>query len=168
MPGTKHRMMSRAVAKPERSFARVFPWHDSYHICTGVGMWVSWCLQHQIYAPVMPQVSSEVSHVVNFLAAIMQLYEWFSSSVSPSVRPSVCLSHLFTSHHRIIMKFSGVITIDCSDVHEKGQGQMSKVKVTKVKTQFSRFRTVTPVWIHIWRWNDAQTWCGIGMVPYCF
>ena len=59
-------------------------------------------------------------------------------------------------HHRIITKFSGVITISRRDVHAKGQGQMSKVKVTEVMTPFSRFRTVTPVWIHIWKWNDAQ------------
>ena len=43
------------------------------------------------------------------------------------------------------MKFSGVISIDKSDVHAKGQGQSSKVKVTEVKTQFTHFRTVTPV-----------------------
>ena len=35
--------------------------------------------------------------------------------------------------------------MDISDVHAKGQGQRSKVKVTEVKTQLSRFRTVTPV-----------------------
>ena len=33
----------------------------------------------------------------------------------------------------------------------------SKVKVTEVMTPFSRFRTVTPVWIHIWWWNVAQS-----------
>ena len=59
------------------------------------------------------------------------------------------------SHHRIIMKFSGVITNDRSDVHAKGQGQRSEVKVTEVTTQLYSFRTVTPVWIHIWWWNDA-------------
>ena len=32
----------------------------------------------------------------------------------------------------------------------------SKVKVTKVMTPLSRFRTV-PFWIHIWQWNDAQS-----------
>ena len=32
------------------------------------------------------------------------------------------------------MKFSGVITIDKSDVHAKGQYQRSKVKVADVKT----------------------------------
>ena len=57
------------------------------------------------------------------------------------------------SHHQIIMKFSGVITNDKSDVHAKGQGQRSKVKVTEVMTPFSRFRTVTPVWIQILWWN---------------
>ena len=103
-------------------------------------------------------------------------------AVRPFVTPfSLC------SHHRIIMKFSGVITNDKSDVHAKGQGQRSKVKVTEVKTQLSRitndksdvhakvqgqrskvkvtevkaqlsrFRTVTPVWIHIWWWSDAQS-----------
>ena len=85
-------------------------------------------------------------------------------SVCPSVRPSVCLSVCLSvtpfwlcSHHPIIMKFSGVITSDKSDVHAKGQGQRSKVKVTEVTTQFNRFRTVTPVWIHIWWWNDAYS-----------
>ena len=33
----------------------------------------------------------------------------------------------------------------------------SKVKVTEVMTPFSRFRTVTPVWIHMLWWNDAQS-----------
>ena len=70
---------------------------------------------------------------------------------SKDVRPSVC------SHHPIIMKWSRVITNDKSDIHAKVQGQRSKVKVTEVKTQLSHFRTVTPVWIHIWWWNDAQS-----------
>ena len=61
------------------------------------------------------------------------------------------------SHHRIIMKFSGVITNDQRKVHAKGQGQRSKVKVTELTTLPNRFRTVTPVWIHIWWWNDAYS-----------
>ena len=86
-----------------------------------------------------------------------------------SVCPSVCLSVRLSvrlsvtpcspcSHHRIIMKFSGVITMVKSDVHAKVQGQRSKVKVTEVNTQLSRFRTLTPVWIHIWQWNHAHSW----------
>ena len=71
-----------------------------------------------------------------FLAATKQLYEWFSPSVCPSVRLSV-----FTNGR--------------SDVHAKGQGHRSKVKVTEVIIQLSRFRTVTPLWIYIWWWNDA-------------
>ena len=89
-------------------------------------------------------------------------------SVCPSVCPSVCLSVCLSvrpsvtplnwqcSCHRIILKFSGV-TINRHDVRAKGQGQRSKVKLTEVMTPFSRFRTVTPIWIHIWRWNDAQS-----------
>ena len=96
-----------------------------------------------------------------FLAATKQLYDWFSPSVRPSVRLSVRPSVTpFSpcSHHRIIMKFSGVITMVKSDVHAKGQGQRSKVKVTEVNIQLSRFRTLTPVWIHIWQWNHAHSW----------
>ena len=74
------------------------------------------------------------------------------TSIWPSVTP-----FWLCSHHRIIMKFSGVITSDRRDVHAKGQGQRSKVKVTEVITQLYRFRTVTPVWIHIWWWNDAYS-----------
>ena len=77
-----------------------------------------------------------------------------------SVCPSVCLSvtpFWLCSHHRIIMKFSAVITNDQSKVHAKGQGQRSKVKVTEVTTQLNRFWTVTPVWIDIWWWNDAYS-----------
>ena len=67
---------------------------------------------------------------------------WMVQSVRPSVRLSVCLSVRLSvtpfwlcSHHPIIMKFSGVITSDKSDIHAKGQGQRSKVKVTEVTTQ---------------------------------
>ena len=93
---------------------------------------------------------------VCFLAATKQLYKWYFPSVRLSVCPSVTPFWL-CSHHRIIMKFSGVITNDQSKVHAKGQGQRSKVKVTEVTTQLNRFRTVTPVWIHIWWWNDAYS-----------
>ena len=99
-----------------------------------------------------------------FLAATKQLYKWYFPSVCPSVRLSVCpcvrLSvwpFWLCSHHRIIMKFSGVITNDRRKVHAKGQGQRSKVKVTEVTTHLNRFRTVTPVWIHIWWRNDAYS-----------
>ena len=92
----------------------------------------------------------KVPHCINqnwFLAATKQLFEWYFLSVCPSVP----LSHLFDcSHHRIIMKFSEVITKDQGEVHAKGQGQRTKVKVTEITTQLNRFQTVTPVWIHIW------------------
>ena len=73
-----------------------------------------------------------------FLAATKQLYEWYFLSVCLSVCLSVRLSvtpFWLCSHHRIIMKFSGVITTHQGNVHAKGQGQRSKVKVTEVTTQ---------------------------------
>ena len=95
-----------------------------------------------------------------FIFSCDQAALWMVQSVRPSVRLSVRLSvtpFWLCSHHPIIMKFSGVITSDKSDVHAKGQGQRSKVKVTEVTTQLHRFRTVTPVWIHIWWWDDAYS-----------
>ena len=87
------------------------------------------------------------------------IYSHHNTYVFSLRRPSVCLSvcpsvtpFWLCSHHHFIMKFSGVIISDKSDFHAKGQGQRSKVKVT---TQLYRFRTVTPVWIHKWWWNDA-------------
>ena len=100
------------------------------------------------------------SHFSIHLPWIVCFYLRPSSSIYGSVRPSVRLSvtpFWLCSHHHIIMKFSGGITNDRSDVRAKGQGQKSKVKVTEVNTHFSRFQTVTPLWIHIWWWNDAQS-----------
>ena len=65
-------------------------------------------------------------------------------SVCLSVRPSVTPFWQCSCQH-IILKFSRDITIDRRDVHAKGQGQRSKVKVTEVMTPLSCFRTITPV-----------------------
>ena len=72
--------------------------------------------------------------------AALQMVFSVCLSVCPSVRLSVCPSvtpFWLCSHHRIIMKFSEVITKDQGKVHAKGQGQRSKVKVTEVTTQLS-------------------------------
>ena len=76
----------------------------------------------------------------SFLAATKQLYEWFSLSVRPSVRLSV---YVPSSYHHEIFRSS-----ERSDVHAKGSDSRSL-------TQLYRFRTVTPVWIHIWWWNGS-------------
>ena len=88
---------------------------------------------------------------------------WMVFSVCPSVTP-----FWLCSHHLIIMKFSGVITLDQGKVHAKGQGQRSKVKVTEVTTQnfvsglYLQFEfTCDDEMIHI-------AWCCLGEVPYCF
>ena len=120
----------------------------------------------QLYEWFSPSVCPSVclsvcpSHLFSCDQAALQMV----FSICPSVRLSVCPSvrlpvtpFWLCSHNRIIMKFSGVITNDQSKVHAKGQGQRSKVKVTEVTTQLNRFRTVTPVWIHIWWWNVAYS-----------
>ena len=95
----------------------------------------------------------------SLLAATKQLYKWYFPSVRLSVRLSVCLSHLFDYVPIIVSSWNFQellpITNDQSKVHAKVQGQRSKV--TEVTTQLNRFRTVTPVWIHIWWWNDAYS-----------
>ena len=98
-----------------------------------------------------------------FLAATKQLYDWFSPSVCLTVDPSVCLSvcpsQIF--HHVPIIvsswNFHELLPMTKRDAHAKGHGQRSKVKVIEVNAQFNRFRTVTPVWIRIWWWNDAYS-----------
>ena len=94
-------------------------------------------------------------YAVPFLAATKQLYEWFSPSVCLSVHPS----HLFDYVPIIVSLWNFQELLPMAEVTSiaKGQGQRSKVKVTEVTTQLSRFRTVTPVWIHIWRWNDTYS-----------
>ena len=80
-----------------------------------------------------------------------------------SVRLSVCLSVRLSVCHTFLTMFPS------SDHHEIFRSYYqwqkwrpckrprSEVKVTEVNTQLNRFRTVTPVWIHIWWWNDAYS-----------
>ena len=68
----------------------------------------------------------KTEYPLSFLAATKQLYEWSFPSVCLSVCHTFLAAFLLCSHHRIIMKFSGVITNDRSDVHAKGQGQRSR------------------------------------------
>ena len=63
-----------------------------------------------------------------FLAATKQLCEWSCLSVSRTI--SLC------SCHRIIMTFSGVITIDNNNSYGHAEGHRSKVKVAEIKTNF--------------------------------
>ena len=86
-----------------------------------------------------------------FSAATKQLYEWSS--------PSLCLSvcHTFLTmfpssyHHEIFRSYYQW------QKWRPCKRSRSKVKVTEVNTQLNRFRTVTPVWIHIWWWNYAYS-----------
>ena len=92
---------------------------------------------------------------MKFLAATKQLYKWYFPSVRPSVCPSV--RHTFLTmfpssyHHEIFRSYYEW------QKWRPCKRSRSKVKVTEVTTQLYRFQTVTPVWIHIWWWNDGYS-----------
>ena len=102
-----------------------------------------------------------MSPVCLFLAATKQLYEWYSLSVCLSV----CPSHLFDYVPIIVSSRNFQELLPMTEVMSmlKVKVRGPKVKVTEVTTQLNYFRTVTPVWIHIWWWNHAY-----GLVHYCF
>ena len=89
-----------------------------------------------------------INDVCCFLAATKQLYDLFSPSVCPSVCLSICHTFftMFPSsyHHEIFRNYYQW------QKWRPWKRSRSKVKVTEVNTQLNRFRTVTPVWIHIW------------------
>ena len=107
------------------------------------GKWFSFFFFHDINGAI-PSVATK------------QLCEWFSPSLHPSAHVSVTPFSL-CFHHRIIMKLLLPMTEVMFMQEVKVRGQRSKVNITEVKTQFSCFWTITPVWIHIWWWNDAQS-----------
>ena len=117
---------------------------------------VFWLMQSYMSWYILSFFGFIFTSLIFFIFCCDQAALWMVQSVCLSVRLSVTPFWL-CSHHRIIMKFSGVNTSDRGDVHTEGQGQRSKVKVTEVNTQLSHFWTVTPVWIHIWWWNDAYS-----------
>ena len=90
---------------------------------------------------------------------IMRFWLRPSSSANGIFCPSVRLSHLFYYVPIIVLSgnFQELLLMTTVRTMQKCQGQSSKVKVTEVKAQLNSFRTVTPVWIHIWWWNDAQS-----------
>ena len=97
----------------------------------------------------------------------------FCLSVCLSVRLSVCMyvcmSLCLSVRHTFLTMFpSSYHRENFKSYHQgpgkrsKGPGQRSKVKVTEVTTQLNRFWTVTPVWIHIWWWNDTYSLMLLG------
>ena len=88
---------------------------------------------------------------------------WMVQSVCPSVCPSVCLSVCLSVCHTFLTMFPSSYHHEIFRSYYQWQKwrpckrSRSKVKVTEVTTQLNRFRTVTPVWIHIWWWDDAYS-----------
>ena len=85
------------------------------------------------------------------------------SSMNDSVRRCVCLSvrlsHLCNYVPIIVSSWNFQKLLPMTEVMSiqkvkvKGQRSMSQ----RSKNQFSRLRTVTPVWIRMWWWNPAES-----------
>ena len=90
--------------------------------------------------------------------------------MAQSVHPSVCLSHLFDYVPIIVSSWNFQELLPMTEVTSmqevKVRGQKSRSRSSTPNLAVSR--TATPVWIHIWRWNDAQAWSCLKEVPYCF
>ena len=101
------------------------------------------------------------------LAATKQLYEWFCLSVRPSVCPlSICLSHLFDNFPLIVSSWIAQEWHKAWRSIEEASYCFSKSSIkfqdpgdkkSSILTPIGRFQTVTPVLIHWWLWNDAQS-----------
>ena len=119
-----------------------------------------------IFCPTGLSWSMDQRKVALLSAAIFscdQAALWMVQSVRLSVRlsvhPSVCLyvCHTFLTmfpssyHHEI---FRGYYQWRKWRPCKRSR---SKVKVTEVTTELNRFWTVTPVWIHMWWWNNAYS-----------
>ena len=81
-----------------------------------------------------------------------------------SICPSICLSVRMSVRHTFLTMFPSSYHHEIFRSYYHGQKRCpckrsrSKVEVTEVNTQLSRFRTLTPVWIHIWQWNHVHSW----------
>ena len=107
--------------------------------------------EYTFQPPGLGSIQQEWINFVRFLIiSCDQAALWTVFSVRPSVCLSVCLSHLFDYVPVIVSSWNFQELFPMTKVTS-----MQKVKVTEVTTQFNRFRTVTPVWIHIWWWNHA-------------
>ena len=104
----------------------------------------------------------------SFLAFMKSIFHFclgcYCGGYSQNGRSNLSSSLCF--HHRIILKFSGVITNDRCDVHAKGQGQRSRAQrswphsaVSGPELQFEF--TYGDEMLH-------KAWCCLEKVPYCF
>ena len=87
-----------------------------------------------------------------------------------SDRPSVCLS----VRHTLFTMFPSLYHHEIFRSYYQWQKwcpmkrSRSKVKVTEVKTQFSRFQTATPVEFAYHDEMMHKAWCCLEELPYCF
>ena len=107
-----------------------------------------------------------------FKILIVLINHWLSTKMVPSTIFSCNQAALRTllsvrltpleqcPSHRIIMNFQELLPLtkvmSTQKVQVKSQRSMSQ-RSRQILPQFGCFRTVTPVWIYQWLWNDAQS-----------
>ena len=99
---------------------------------------------------------NSLSAEILFSAATKQRDEWSC----PYIRPSVCPSHLFDNVPVILSLWNYQELLPLTEVmpEVKVRGQRSRSQRSKqILSQFGRFWTVTPVWIHRWLRNYAHS-----------
>ena len=99
-----------------------WPWKTMGHLFYTISSFV-----HHFKA--MGEFKLELVQKHSIQVKISNFQLWPSSSINASVRPSVTSFSLCFLIVCIIMKFSGVITNDRSEIHAKGQGQRSNFKM---------------------------------------
>ena len=88
------------------------------------------------------------------LATTKHFYEHFCPSIHPSIRPPVYDTLLSVLSIVSFWSFLGSLPLT-RGVHTKCQDHRVQKQFLPI---FERFPTVTPVWIHRWLQNDAQSW----------
>ena len=133
-----------------KCYVILFKIQNQHTLIRGNASFISKCVKHNGV-----RVKGIFSCGQTALLTVLYVRRSVCSSVRPTVTPfSQCLCSC------IIIKFSGVITIDKSYVHATGQGERSSVNVTEIKANFAPIWGISEwqlIWMHWWLWSDAQS-----------
>ena len=112
-------------------------------------MWIHWKYIRYYVCTIFSRQSTIVS--IFFSCDQVALRTLLSVLIRPSVCDAFFTMFLSSYHHEFFRSYyHWQKWCPC-------KRSRSKVKVTEVKTILALFRTVTPVRIHIWWWNNAKS-----------
>ena len=120
-------------------------------------VWFDFRDLNKCYIQIEQWCSNYMGYISSYNQAPLRTRQSVGLSVRLSVCVSVCLSvclsvkpfSQWSSHRIIILPMTKLMSM--KKVKVRGQRWRSQ------RSKSNHFRTVTPVWIHIWWWNDAQS-----------